>query len=212
MKKAVKLSAIVMCVVMILASCTAPIVPKNPALDGVGGTVNGDGTITLPGGVVATPDGFVAGEIVDGCVKNPDGSVSKPEVLTDDEYLMVYKVAKFFGSANGDLELRNKFKENNDEKNNRFSMTLTEPHTVDKKACNINGKALTLHSLTYVIQHSGTEVDPKVTINGVIIFSVEGDSTKHTFQQSTKDSEATVNVYDGKVMDVSKAPADPDNH
>lgn len=76
MKKSFKFSIVLLCVLMLFASCTgAPEtkIPSGNAMDHIEGTTNPDGTVTLngPSGVVVDKDGFLVGD-----VNTDDGSIT----------------------------------------------------------------------------------------------------------------------------------------
>ena len=159
-----------------------------PILAEIGCKANPDGTVEMPGGVVLTEDGLIAGTVDgDGNLKNPDGRVIDRVSGTDDDYILIDSIQGNI-AWNENEEILNKGTKTDDRKG-RITFTLDRTY--------VKGD-MTVHYMYEVDYH---HIDPESTDKDVfVVFSIDADSRKQSFHMKER-REGNIVMLDGRVIE-----------
>ena len=164
-----------------------------PILAEIGCKANPDGTVEMPGGVVLTEDGLIAGTVDgDGNLKNPDGRVIERTRGTDDDYILIDTI-----QGNTAWEIDKELYSNGtktDDRNGRITFTLDRPY--------VKGD-MTVHYMYEVDYH---HMEPESTDKDVfVVFSIDADSRKQSFHMKER-REGNIVMLDGRVIEYPVSP------
>ena len=183
MKKTFKLSIVMLCILMLFASCAGSPEVKFPSAD-IAGNIEGaktnpDGTITLPGaGVVLNENGSIAGEVYENgsYLITPDGNRIEGRVMTNEENALIGRVMETMCDPS-------------------FMSLCVDEKTPDGYMHMALTKEIVIGDITYHSYIAYTD-EPSDDFLNFVTFTVGGK--KHTFIDNN-----CVYVFDGELIDRS---------